>query len=74
MLGTLAWQEPSLDDVCQSGNMAILLDSVCLVFICFIFLTNDKLATLNVGSMTGRSGEVVHIMARKNLQVLCVQN
>ena len=32
-----------------------------------------KLATLNVGSMTGRSGEVVHLMARKNLQVLCVQ-
>ena len=23
--------------------------------------------------MTGRSGEVVHLMARKNLQVLCVQ-
>ena len=33
-----------------------------------------KLATLNVGSMTGRSGEVVHLMARKNLQVLCVQD
>ena len=32
-----------------------------------------KLATLNVGSMTGRSGEVVHLMARKNLQVICVQ-
>ena len=32
-----------------------------------------KLATLNVGSMTGRSGEVVHLTARKNLQVLCVQ-
>ena len=32
-----------------------------------------KLATLNVGRMTGRSGEVVHLMARKNLQVLCVQ-
>ena len=32
-----------------------------------------KLATLNVGSMTGRSGDVVHLMARKNLQVLCVQ-
>ena len=32
-----------------------------------------KLATLNVGSMTGRSGEVVHLMARKNLQVLCLQ-
>ena len=32
-----------------------------------------KLATLNVGSMTGKTGEVVHIMARKNLQVLYVQ-
>ena len=32
-----------------------------------------KLATLNVGSMTGRSGEVIHPLARKNLQVLCVQ-
>ena len=32
-----------------------------------------KVATLNVGSMTGRSGEVVHLMGRKNLQVLCVQ-
>ena len=32
-----------------------------------------KVATLNVESMTGRNGEVVHIMARKHLQVLCVQ-
>lgn len=32
-----------------------------------------KLATLNVGSMTGRSGEVVQLMLKKNLQVLCVQ-
>ena len=31
-----------------------------------------KLATLDVGSMTGTSGEVVHIMARKNPQVACV--
>ena len=28
-----------------------------------------KPTTLNVGSMTGRSGEVVNLMARKNLQV-----
>ena len=41
---------------------------------CKISLTRKiKLATLNVGSMTGRSGEVVHLMSRKNMQVLCVQ-
>ena len=32
-----------------------------------------KLASLNVGSMTGRSGEIVQLMRKKNLQVLCVQ-
>ena len=32
-----------------------------------------KLASLNVGSMTGRSGEIVQLMRKKSLQVLCVQ-
>ena len=32
-----------------------------------------KLASLNVGSMTGRSGEIVPLMRKKSLQVLCVQ-
>ena len=32
-----------------------------------------KLATLNVGSMTGRSGEVIHLMARKNLQTCAMR-
>ena len=32
-----------------------------------------KLASLNVGSMTGRSGEIVQLMKKKSLQVLCVQ-
>ena len=32
-----------------------------------------KLASLNVGSMTGRSGEIVQLMRTKSLQVLCVQ-
>ena len=32
-----------------------------------------KLASLNVGSMTGRSGETVQLMRKKSLQVLCVQ-
>ena len=33
-----------------------------------------KLASLNVGSMTGRSGEIVQLMRKKSLQVLCVQD
>ena len=32
-----------------------------------------KLASLNVGSMTGRNGEKMQLMRKKNLQVLCVQ-
>ena len=32
-----------------------------------------KLATLNVVSMTGRSGDIVQLMKKKSLQVLCVQ-
>ncbi len=32
-----------------------------------------KIATLNVGSMTGRSGEIAQLMRKKSLQVLCVQ-
>ena len=32
-----------------------------------------KIATLNVGSMTGRSGEIAQLMIKKTLQVLCVQ-
>ena len=32
-----------------------------------------KLASLNVDSMTGRSGEIVQLMRKKSLQVLCVQ-
>ena len=32
-----------------------------------------KLASLNVGSMTGRSGEIVQLMRKNSLQVLCVQ-
>ena len=32
-----------------------------------------KLASLNVGSMTGRSGEIVQLMRKKSLQLLCVQ-
>ena len=31
------------------------------------------IATLNVGSMTGRSGEIAQLMRKKSLQVLCVQ-
>ena len=36
-------------------------------------LSKSKLASLNVGSMTGRSGEIVQLMRKKSLQVLCVQ-
>ena len=36
-------------------------------------LRKVKLASLNVGSMTGRSGEIVQLMRKKSLQVLCVQ-
>ena len=32
-----------------------------------------KLASLNVGSMTGRSGEIVQLMRKKSMHVLCVQ-
>ncbi len=32
-----------------------------------------KIATLNVGSMTGRSGEIAQLMRKKSLQVVCVQ-
>ena len=32
-----------------------------------------KLASLNVGSMTGRSGELVQLTRKKSLQVLCLQ-
>ena len=32
MPGTLAWQRPGLDDACQSGEMAPLLNSLFLVF------------------------------------------
>ena len=32
-----------------------------------------KLASLNVGSMTGRSGEIVQLVRTNSLQVLCVQ-
>ena len=32
-----------------------------------------KIATLNVGSMTRRSGEIAQLMRKKSLQVLCVQ-
>ena len=31
-----------------------------------------KIATLNVGSKTGRSGEIAQLMRKKSLQVLCV--
>ena len=34
----------------------------------------DQLATLNVGNMTGRSGEIAQLMRKKSLQVLFVQN
>ena len=33
-----------------------------------------KIATLNVGSMTGRSGEIAQLMRKKSQQVLCVQD
>ena len=36
-------------------------------------LRKSKLASLKVGSMTGRSGEIVQLMRKKSLQVLCVQ-
>ena len=32
-----------------------------------------KIATLNVGSMTGRSGEIAQLMRKKSLKVVCVQ-
>ena len=32
-----------------------------------------KIATLNVGSMTGISGEIAQLMRKKSLQVVCVQ-
>ena len=32
-----------------------------------------KIATLNVGSMTGRSGEIAQLMRKKSLQVVCIQ-
>ena len=32
-----------------------------------------KIATLNFGSMTGRSGEIAQLMRKKSMQVLCVQ-
>ena len=33
-----------------------------------------KIATLNVGSMTGRSGEIAQLVRQKSLQVVCVQD
>ena len=33
-----------------------------------------KIATLNVGSMTGRSGEIAQLMRKKSLHVLYVQD
>ena len=32
-----------------------------------------KIATLNIGSMNGRSGQIAQLMIKKSLQVLCVQ-
>ena len=32
-----------------------------------------RVATLDVGSMTGRSLEIVEIMERRNINILCVQ-
>ena len=31
-----------------------------------------KIATLNFGSMTGRSGQIAQLMRKKSLQVVCV--
>ena len=36
-------------------------------------MSKVKIATLNVGSMTGRSVEITQLMRKKSLQVLCVQ-
>ena len=36
-------------------------------------LIKMKLSSLNVGNMTGRRGDMVQLMRKKSLQVLCVQ-